>query len=211
MCFTSVMPPRTNRAVALIAVLTVLTAGLITWRLRDTGEAVPFTADSVQAVWNLRVMDRNEPLPFDIPDLRSARVRYQTFKADLSWRPPPGFDYTLTRGYFSILVAGARNNLPGPRVWANAAAGTPLVYGAGFDRVPDALAWLHGPQYRTAVTTSMSPATGQVTLIIGFRLPQRADWERRVLTVPPVMPAEVLVTLTFIGPQGRPYWAQRLQ
>lgn len=209
------MPPRTRRAVALAAALAVLAVGLVVWHLRRDADQPPVTAQSVRAVLNLRMMNPLEPYPFDIPDLRGARTRFQTFRADLSWTPPPGFDDTWQRGHFAILVAAKRKDLPPPRVWSHSPSGMPTVAGVSIDRMPDRLGWLHGVEYRQAISTKTSPSAGQVTFVVAFRYNQMPlqpveRRERRSLSIAPARVADLLVTLAFIGPDGRLHWAQRL-
>jgi hypothetical protein len=202
------MPPRS--IVGLIAALAVLVTGFAVWRARAAAEGPPFTVDAVRPVLSLRSMNPLEPYPFDIPDLRGVRTRFQTFRGDLSWRRPAGFDGTWNRGHFTVLVATRRNDLPAPRVWANSSTGLPIHSGVSVDRVPDTLSWLHGPAYRSAVTMSLSPSAGVMTLVVGFRVLQQADWQRRQGSLTMVQLADLLVTLVFIGPDGRLFWAQRL-
>jgi hypothetical protein len=205
------MPPRTRRPVALAAALAVLAVGLVVWHLRRDTDRPPLTAESVRAVLDLRMLNPLEPYPFDIPDLRGARTRFQTFRADLSWTPPPGFDGTWRRGHFAILVAAKRKDLPPPRVWSHSPSGAPTVAGVSIDRLPDALGWLHGVEYRQAISTKTSPSAGRVTFVVAFRFTQQVDSrERRILSIAPPRVADLMVTLTFIGPDGRLYWAQRL-
>lgn len=205
------MPPHTRKLVGLIVALAFLAAGMVVWRAGEAAVAAPFTVESIRPALKLRMMNPLEPYPFDIPDLRGARARFQTFRGDLSWAAPAGYDDTWNQGHFSILVASRRNDLPAPRVWANSTTGTPIRSGISLDRVPDALAWLHGAEYRSAITMNLSPSAGAVTLVVGFRLVQQDDRDRRVVAVSSVQLADLLVTLAFIGPDGRLYWTLRLQ
>ncbi len=204
------MPPRHHRAVAFVAVLAVVAVGAVLWQLRAARDQAPFTPEAVRAVLNMRSMNPLEPYPFDIPDLRGVRSRFQTFRADLTWTPPSGYDDSWRRGHFSIFVATRRKDLPPPRVWSHAPSGTPTLEGVSIDRVPDSLAWMHGPQYRQAVITRTSPSAAEVTFVVAFRVRQPSDFERRVLAATPARLTDLMVTLAFIGPDGRLYWAQRL-